>query len=293
MIFAVKPFEIHDGNGIRTTVFFKGCALRCKWCHNPESLRPEGELSFDAARCVHCLRCTALCDANTAQDGRHLFRRELCTLCGKCAGICAAHAFSWYGEERSPEALAQELVRDKLFYDAGGGGVTFSGGEPLLQKEYCVALAKLLRQQGIRLAVDTCGFVPRESLDAILPYTDMFLYDLKAIDEKVHIACTGQSNRLILDNLRYLDTKGVPFEIRCPFVPGYNDGEAAAIGRFAASLKNLTVLRILPYHSFAEDKYACLGMEYPAKEVPLPTEEQLKAARQLIVQSGVKQVAIG
>ncbi len=226
MILSVKPFEIHDGDGIRTTLFFKGCPLRCKWCHNPESLSPRRELLYDADLCTHCLACTSLCKANREINGSHTFHRSLCTACGRCRGVCPHGALEPVGEERSAASLAEELLRDELFMKASGGGVTFSGGEPLLQIDLCVELAKLLKARGINLAIDTCGHVSRSAIDAILPYADTFLFDVKAVNEEVHRACTGVSNRLILENLRYLDSIGASIEIRYPFVPGENDGEA-------------------------------------------------------------------
>ena len=159
MIFAIKPFEIHDGDGIRTTVFFKGCPLRCKWCHNPESFSMKPEILYDPTRCKNCLRCTSLCEANTAVDGKHIFNKDLCTLCGKCD----CDALELCGKEYDMATLTEELLKDSLFFKASGGGVTFSGGEPLLQPTLCTDLAKALKKLGVSVALDTCGCVPREN----------------------------------------------------------------------------------------------------------------------------------
>jgi pyruvate formate lyase activating enzyme len=202
VIFAIKPFEIHDGDGIRTTVFFNGCPLRCKWCHNPEC---------------------------------------------------------WVTEPRdlpsTAEEIAKEVLKDEIFMKGSGGGVTFSGGEPLLQVDFCVDIAKIIKSREVNLAVDTCGAVSRSAIDKILPYTDTFLYDIKAIDENVHIACTGYSNQQILENLLYIDSVGKPVEIRYPYVPTMNDGEVEKIAKFVRELHSVKCVRILGYHNYAEDKY--------------------------------------
>jgi len=276
VIFSVKPFEIHDGDGIRTTVFFKGCSLRCRWCHNPESFMPQKEIAFNAARCVHCMRCVPLCAANTATGHTHVFDRTACDVCGKCVSVCTEKAFEVFGESPSVEELADELLRDEIFFKGSGGGVTFSGGEPLLQADLCVALARRLKTHGIHIAVDTAAHVPTAAIAAIAPYTDQFLVDIKAMDEQVHIACTGVSNKGILDNIRYMDTLSIPMEIRYPYVPTMNDGEWKAVAQFVNELHNVTVLRVLPYHNYAATKYQALGYEYSLLDVPIPTAAEIQ-----------------
>lgn len=279
MIFAIKPFEIHDGDGIRTTVFMKGCPLRCKWCHNPESLLPGRENMFDRELCKDCMRCVGLCEANVIEEGKHVFLREKCTLCGKCEAVCPESAFEMMGKEMTAEEIVAEVLKDEVFMKASGGGITFSGGEPLAQVDFCVEIAKLLKARDVNIAVDTSGYVSREAINRILPYVDTFLFDIKAIDDEVHKACTGVSNRLILENIRYVDSLGVPMEIRYPYIPTMNDGEAAAIGEFVKSLHMVKKVEVLAYHNYAERKYNCLGHEYPTKEIPLPTKEELEIAR--------------
>jgi pyruvate formate lyase activating enzyme len=287
MIFAIKPFEIHDGDGIRTTVFFKGCPLRCRWCHNPESHSFSKELFYDPDRCTACGKCATVCGANLLRDGGHILLRENCDLCGRCADACPHGAFEVVGDERNVAELAREILRDELFMKESGGGVTFSGGEPLMQVDLCVALARHLKERGIHLAIDTSLAVPREAIDRILPYADCFLVDLKAIDEGVHIACTGVTNSQILQNLRYLDTKGLPFEVRYPYVPTMNDGEVERIARVVKELKNVTCVRILAYHSYAERKYHALGKAYPIPDVPLPKKKELLSAAERMHACGV------
>ena len=287
-VFAVKPFEIHDGDGIRTTVFFKGCPLRCCWCHNPEGLERGRELLYDAELCRNCGRCAPLCGANAFDGGKHTFARELCTVCGRCADVCPSGALTIAGREMTAAEIAAEAMKDEMFMKGSGGGVTFSGGEPLLQSEVCAAAARILKEHGIRLAVDTCGCVPREAIERIAPYTDDFLFDLKAIDEEVHIRCTGVSNRTILENLAFIDTLGIPVEVRYPFVPGMNGGEAERIADRAAKIAHLKRVRVLGYHDFARRKYAALGMEYPLPGVPLPTPEELRSAREAFRRRGIE-----
>ncbi len=289
MIFAVKPFEIHDGDGVRTTVFFKGCPLRCRWCHNPEAFTEAPQLSFSPDLCRACGLCAAVCPtgAQSLRNGVHTFERADCKACGVCVKVCEARALRLYGENaESPASLADRLARDKRFFDASGGGVTLSGGEPLMQADFCAELLKNLKALSINTAVDTCGFVKREVFDRVIPYTDTFLYDVKAFDEDVHLRCTGVPNGLILDNLRYLDSRGCRIEVRIPYVPGYNDDQLPKIGRFLAGLSRIVRVRVLPYHSFAEDKYRSLGMTFPTASVRVPDRAEIDEAVRLLRDMG-------
>lgn len=279
-IFEIKRFAVHDGDGIRTTVFLKGCPLKCVWCHNPEGISFLPQLAYYQDKCIGCEECVSVCpqQAHTENNGMHVFNRNLCTACGKCEESCLGQALRFYGSEMSVEELMPILLEDKSFYDNSGGGITLSGGECLMQAEFCMELLKELKKMNIHTAVDTCGFVTRENIDKVIPYTDVFLYDLKAFDEEVHVKCTGVPNALILDNLRYLDSQGKQIEIRIPFVPNYNDNQIDKIGLFVSSLQNLTMVRLLPYHSYAGSKYVSLDMENTLPE-KLPTLDELEAAR--------------
>jgi len=255
-IFEIKRFAVHDGDGIRTTVFFKGCPLRCVWCHNPEGLSFAPQEAFYAHKCIGCGEC----------------KRENFEL-----GNCLGEARTLYGKEMTVEELFPLLLEDRDFYDTSGGGVTLSGGECLMQADFCVELLKRLKAASIHTAVDTCGFVSKEALDKVIPYTDIFLYDLKAFDEDVHIKCTGQSNKIILENLLYLDSLGKNIEIRIPYVPEYNSDQIEKIAIFLSELKHITKIRVLPYHNYAGSKYAALNIPSTLPD-RLPTDEEIQKA---------------
>lgn len=274
MFISIKPFEIHDGDGIRSTLFFKGCPLKCKWCHNPEAIDTKPQLSFDGEKCVACGNCQGVCRIHRIKNGIHEFKRNECSACGKCVNVCPVHALKLYGMDFDYEKIVNELMEDKIFFESSGGGVTISGGEPLMQIDACEKILKILKRHGINTAVDTCGYASKENIDRILPYTDTFLYDIKAIDEDVHIKCTGKSNKIILENLKYIDSKNKRIEIRIPFIPNENLKELENIGEFILTLKNVVRVRVLPYHSLGANKYRCLGMDYSGKDIPVPTNKE-------------------
>ena len=259
-IFEIKKFAVHDGDGIRTTVFFKGCPLRCIWCHNPEGLSFEPEIAFYRHKCIGCGECKKE-DFDTED--------------------CLGEARILYGKDVTVDELLPTLIEDKEFYASSGGGVTLSGGECLMQADFCAALLRRLKENGINTAVDTCGFVSKKAFDKAIPYTDVFLYDIKAYDEDVHIKCTGHSNKIILENLKYLESKEAKTEIRIPYVPDYNDEEIEKIARFLKPFKNISKVRVLPYHNYAGSKYGALGIPNTQPE-RLPTEEEISHARSII-----------
>ncbi len=242
LISGIKRMEIHDGTGIRTTVFFKGCPLKCIWCHNPEGISFEKQVAKFKEKCIGCGACGGeLREERVAQ--------------------CPTNALVLYGSEYSAADLAAELAKDQPFFESSGGGVTLSGGECLAQPAFAIALARELKARGIGVFVDTCGYVKRSVLEEMIPLADAFLFDVKAMDPHVHARLTGKSNELILDNLRYLSDKGCRLFIRYPLVARYNDGECEAIGRFLAGLQGILEVKVLKYHRFAASRYEALGME--------------------------------
>ena len=260
IIFEIKRFAVHDGDGIRTTVFFKGCPLRCVWCHNPEGLSLAPQTARYEHKCIGCGECKK--EGFTPED-------------------CLGEATVLYGKEVTVEELLPLLLEDKDFFENSGGGVTLSGGECLMQADFCAELLKRLKENGIHTAVDTCGLAARGALDKVIPYTDIFLYDVKAYDEDVHIKCTGVSNKQIIENLKYLDSLGKDIEIRIPYVPGYNDGQIKKIADFLSTLQSITKIRVLPYHNYAGSKYKALNIEN-ASPSSLPADEDIQKASDVI-----------
>lgn len=282
LLCGIKRTAVHDGDGLRTTVFFKGCPLKCVWCHNPESIAFAPQVGFFPQLCVACGECSTACPQKAITlEEKPVVNADLCNGCGSCAEYCPTAARVGYGQHWSVERLAEKLLQDRRFYENSGGGVTLSGGECLAQSDFAVALAQRLSREGVRVAVDTCGFVPRQVLERIAPYTDIFLYDIKAIDPVVHKRCTGQENRIILDNLRFLCANGSRVEIRYPYVPGWNDGECEAIGSFLSGLSGITKVKVLGYHSHAKGKYGALGLPDTLPEVTVTAQDVCKPVEML------------
>lgn len=282
-IFEIKRFAVHDGDGIRTTIFFKGCPLKCVWCHNPEGLKINSQLAFIKHKCVSCGACVSVCEnlSHKIVNGEHVLNRDNCIACGKCTTVCEQNALKVYGKKATVDELVKVVLEDKLFYETSGGGVTLSGGECLLQADFCASLLSSLKELDVSTAVDTCGYVSRDRLDKVVPFTDVFLYDIKAFNSDLHYKLTGVKNELILDNLKYLDSIGKKIEIRIPYVPNCNDNEIEDIARFLSTLKNVIKIKILPYHNFASSKYHSLDMldTLPSK---IPTEVELENAKNTI-----------
>ncbi len=281
-IFEIKRFAVHDGDGIRTTVFFKGCPLRCIWCHNPEGLESVPRLAYFSHKCIGCGECVAVCPtgAHSISDEGHIFDRKKCVSCGKCAENCVGEALTLYGKTVTVSDLLPMLLEDREFYQNSGGGASLSGGQCLMQADFCEELLKALKAEGISTAVDTCGFVSRSALQKVIPYTDVFLYDIKAFDEDVHKRLTGVSNAVILDNLSYLDSVGKAIEIRIPYVPRCNSDQMEKIAELLSALKNVRRVRVLPYHSYASHKYAALGIKNTLPAV-IPEDFEITMAEKL------------
>lgn len=297
IIFDVKKFAVHDGPGIRTTVFLKGCPLRCAWCHNPEGVASGPEIMVFAGRCIRgCRDCLAFCSRGALKKVRGVIRldRGLCDGCGACAEACPAEALQTVGRTASVAEVMDEVARDIPFYESSGGGATFSGGEPLTQPAFLRELLLACRAQGIRTAVDTSGYAPFSVFEKLLPLTDLFLYDLKIIDDKRHRRFTGVSNRLILENLEKLSRAGAPLALRVPLLPGVNDaeGDLRALAGFCAALPNRHPLHILPYHRSYAAKRRRLGLDDVFPGMVSPSRELQERAGKIFA-GNVSKVIIG
>ena len=292
---------MRDGDGIRTTIFFKGCPLRCLWCHNPESQLYKKELVFRHEKCTSCGRCVAACPkhCNVLDTAGYELRfdRTNCDICGNCEDVCLGSARELCGKNHSIDELVKKAARDKLFYEQSGGGVTLSGGEVMVQDmDYVEELCRRLHEQGIRIFIDTSGHCPYENFKRILPYTDIFLYDIKAMDPAVHKKFIGVDNALILENLKRLSDDGAGIYIRIPVVGGVNanDGFFNALIDFMKQ-NNIHVkeISLLPYHDFGKGKYANLGRVYEEDLMWAPTPEEMGHFKALLGEAGYERVAIG
>lgn len=290
MIFDIKKYSINDGPGIRTTVFFQGCPLACQWCHNPESQSLKTVLFHRQNRCVLCGECVDVCSQHAiAINGNATTDRSLCQVCGACADVCYNGARVLSGYEASVKQVMSEVLRDRSFYEGSAGGVTFSGGEPLLQPRFLLNLLIACRSQDLHTVVDTSGYANWEVLNSIQEYVHLFLFDLKMMDEDRHFQYTGVSNRLILQNLIQLANAGSAITIRIPLIPGINDDEEnlQASADFIHALPNIAGIELMGYHDMAAAKYQSLGFEYPLKEIRMPSKNQLQQCARLLVKSGV------
>ena len=296
MIFDVRRFSVHDGPGIRTAVFLKGCPLSCLWCHNPESQRYAAELMLRENRCIRCGTCMTACPLGAIQRnaGDYITNMDLCNQCEACVPVCPAEAREMVGKLMSVKQLISEINRDVLFYDESGGGVTFSGGEPLMQPRFLLDALQACKRLDLHTALDTSGYADWSILAPISAYTDLFLYDIKLIDPQMNQKYCGVSNELILSNLRKLSQKGAVIYLRVPIIPGITDTSTNLdqIVDLALSLPGIRRVDILPYHQAAMAKYARLNLSYLLGEVTPPSGERMIAIQDRLQSSGL-QVKIG
>ncbi|MFZ2096284.1 MAG: glycyl-radical enzyme activating protein [Anaerolineales bacterium] len=284
MIFDIKRYAIHDGPGIRTAVFMKGCPLECWWCHNPEGQRAEAQLIFRSNRCKASKACLVACPQDAIiWQGKSITHWELCDDCGKCAEVCFAGAREIIGREVTVNQLMAEIERDIPFYEQSGGGVTFTGGEPVQQSEFLAEALIACKEKQIHTIVDTCGYSSWENYQAILPLVDLFLYDVKLMNSEKHIKYTSVPNKQILDNLKKLSGEGVDIIVRVPLIPGINDGEEnlEMCGLFLKRLPKLMGIEFIPYHEIGVAKYQALGMTYKLEKIITPTEGEISKAENL------------
>lgn len=291
LVFNIQKYCVHDGPGIRTTVFLKGCPLCCAWCHNPEGVSPERELVVVESRCIVCGECRRACPFAAAIAGAGVLptRQRSCTLCEACVEACPTGARQVIGREMTVEAVMREAQQDRIFYEDSLGGVTFSGGEPLLQPDFLVALLEACRARGLHTAVDTCGFGCTDHLLSVARLTDLFLFDLKLMDDARHREYCGVPNGPILENLRRLDQVHDNIWLRVPLIPGVNDShdDLEAIARFSLSIHGVRQVNLLPYHQTGRQKLRRLGQSARLEAAPPPTPEQMEAARQVFQSRGL------
>jgi len=304
LVFNIQRFSIHDGPGIRTTVFLKGCSLRCYWCHNPEGQAAGAELQVYPERCINCMECVARCPngAQQVRDQLHVFIREQCAGCGLCIDGCSSDAIVLAGKLVTVTEVMDEILRDRLFYETSEGGVTLSGGEPVLQPEFAREILKRCQEEGIHTAIETCGNYAWEEVESLLPHIDLILMDLKHMNEERHRQYSDVSNRLILENARRFAMTDLPIIFRTPVVPTVNDSEEeiAAIVHFIKNLRDARMQRsrgaetpatiqyeLLPFHRLATDKYRSLGLDYRAKDIVTPAPESIERLVTFALASGV------
>jgi len=292
-ILEVKRFAVHDGPGVRTTLFLKGCPLHCLWCHNPEGIASQPQLAYYAHKCINCGECVAVCPtgAHTLENGKHVFDRTKCRACGKCESVCLGKALRFYGEKVTVAEALELTLEDRDFFGVDGG-VTLSGGEPLIQSAFCYELLKALKREKVNTAVDTCCCVEWSAVAKVLPVTDWFLVDFKHPDSATHRRLTGQGNEQILANLRGLSEEGARIEVRIPLVPGCNDSEKdlRAAGEILGKL-HIERVKVLPYHDMARSKYVALGMPDTMPQVELPDDAALHRAVAILQKFDVNAVS--
>lgn len=296
----IQKYSIHDGDGIRTTVFFKGCHLKCWWCHNPETQRFEKELQVDTPKCTGCGRCADVCPQGAisiSMEGKSVTDRDKCVVCGKCVDACLGNYRTVVGKDYTVRELVKICLQDQMFYEESHGGVTLSGGEVMaMDIDYIRELCKALYREGISVTIDTCGQAPFSSYEAIMPYVDTWLYDIKVMDDELHRKYIGMSNKLILDNLKGIAKAGARIYIRIPTVKEVN-GNHEAMAEIIDFLKANDIrppqVNLLPYHSTGSHKYGKLGREYQAAGLTVPTDEEMESFVKQWNDAGFANVKIG
>lgn len=283
----IQKYCVHDGPGIRTTIFFKGCPLNCLWCHNPESQRYEKEIMYNHEKCSMCGECEKRCPVNGIKLKENIFYDPTkCVFCENCIDFCINNARELVGKDYTVSEIMKEIKKDQMFYQESGGGVTLSGGEVMTQIRFVEELVRCCKENGISVAIDTCGYAPFDSFERILDNTDIFLYDIKLMDSKRHEKYTGKSNKIILENVKKLSKRGANIYLRIPLIEGINtdDENIEEIIRFALDLK-ISKVNLLPYHEIGSDKYKRLNMDYEKGGMTRPTNQRLEEIQSMFKES--------
>ncbi|MEK6647270.1 MAG: glycyl-radical enzyme activating protein [Candidatus Firestonebacteria bacterium] len=291
-VFDIQQFSLHDGPGIRTTVFLKGCSLRCFWCQNPEGLTVKSELQFFATRCIGCGSCFRVCTnkVHIIENGKHIIKRERCMQCGKCVDECFARALIMVGKEMTSDEVVKVVIQDKMFYSLSGGGVTLSGGEPVLQSEFAYEILKKCKNNNIHTAIETALNFKWDNIKVLLSVLDIVIMDIKHIDSKKHQEATGVSNKLILENAKRLSKEKIPIIIRVPVIPLFNDnvGDIKKITDFAKDFPNLLYIELLPFHRLGESKYETLGLFCNTKKSIAPDKTKMLKFANIVRNVGIR-----
>lgn len=291
LIFNIQRFSLHDGPGIRTIVFLKGCAMSCLWCSNTESQSARPQVMFNEKLCVECGKCKLVCGVE-AIDLASPYRviQDKCTVCGSCVEVCPTGALVVSGEVLRVEEVVDELKKDSVHYRRSDGGITLSGGEPLLQSEFCEELLKGCKTIGWHTAIETAMYVSEKAVRRVAPYVDLFLLDIKSMDSLTHREFTGVDNEIILKNAKLVDDLSKEIVIRVPVIQGFNSDEKSIreIAEFSKTLKKVKEVHLLPYHNYGENKYRAVGKEYRLKDAKTPDKEKMGHLKLVVEKTGLK-----
>jgi pyruvate formate lyase activating enzyme len=289
LVFDIQRFSIHDGPGIRTIVFLKGCPLSCSWCSNPESQSLKPVIMYQEMNCIHCGRCITACKKGAISIyNKEYINRDICTACGECVNVCPASALVLKGKKMTVEQVVKELKKDAINYRRSGGGITLSGGEPLVQSDFSKELLKACKAQGWHTAIETTGYASPETIEKVFPYIDLALMDIKNIDSDIHKEYTGVSNEIILENGARI-AKITKTVVRVPVIPEFNSSEKSIleICKFVKTLNNIDTIHLLPYHTYGENKYKLLGRNYLMNKSRNISNDEIENLKQIVISQGL------
>lgn len=289
-VFDIQRFSIHDGPGIRTIVFLKGCPLSCLWCCNPESQNPKPEVMFQASRCIHCGRCIKACKFGAIHpENTGLVDHKICVGCGECVNVCPSGALTMKGQRMTVDQVIQELKRDEINYRRSGGGITLSGGEPLMHYGFAAELFKASQAKGWHTAIETTGYASAEAIETAFPYVDLALMDIKSVNDEIHRKVTGVSNEIILKNARRI-SEITQMVVRVPTIPNVNASPEGirAICEFVLTLHQVNTVHLLPYHTYGENKYELLGRQYLMNPETSLSEEEIAVLKKIVESYGLQ-----